>query len=67
METAGNQKLRLKKALQYNGRKDYLFALKQEWETYKYIQQQIKQTDAEINRLLKQIIEKKRRQKTTLY
>lgn len=48
----------IEKALQYNGRKDYLFALKQEWETYKYIQQQIEQTDAEINNLLKQIIEK---------
>lgn len=48
----------IEKALQYNGRKDYLFALKQEWRTYKYIQQQIEQTDAEINNLLKQIIEK---------
>lgn len=48
----------IEKALQYNGRKDYLFALKQEWETYKYIQRQIEQTDAEINNLLKQIIEK---------
>lgn len=48
----------IEKALQYNGRKDYLFALKQEWETYKYIQQQIEQIDIEINNLLKQIIDK---------
>ena len=46
------------KALQYNGRKDYLFALKQEWESYKYIQQQIEQTDNEINSLLKNIVDK---------
>ena len=46
------------KALQYNGRKDYLFALKQEWESYKYIQNQIEQTDLEINNLLKNIIDK---------
>src|SRR5690554_1863937 len=46
------------KALQYNGRKDYLFALKQEWESYKYIQKQIEQTDNEINNLLKNIVDK---------
>lgn len=46
------------KALQYNGRKDYLFALKQEWETYQYIQKQINQTDNEINDLLKYIVDK---------
>jgi len=46
------------KALQYNGRKDYLFALKQEWESYKYIQKQIEQTDLEINNLLKNIVDK---------
>lgn len=46
------------KALQYNGRKDYLFTLKQEWESYKYIQKQIQQTDLEINSLLKNIVEK---------
>ena len=46
------------KALQYNGRKDYLFALKQEWESYKYIQKQIQQTDLEINSLLKNIVDK---------
>jgi hypothetical protein len=46
------------KALQYNGRKDYLFALQQEWDTYKYIQQQIVQTDLEINNLLTSIVEK---------
>jgi len=46
------------KALQYNGRQDYLFALKQEWEGYQYIQQQISQTDSQINNLLKNIVEK---------
>jgi hypothetical protein len=46
------------KALQYNGRKDYLFALQQEWDTYKYIQQQIVQTDLEVNNLLTSIVEK---------
>ena len=34
------------KALQYNGRADYLFALKQEWETYLHIQKQITEVDA---------------------
>lgn len=46
------------KALQYNGRKDYLFALKQEWDNYKYIQKQVEQTDIEINDLLKHIVDK---------
>ena len=46
------------KALQYNGRKDYLFALSQEWESYQHIQSQIKNTDAQINQLLKDIIDK---------
>lgn len=46
------------RALQYNNRQDYLFALKQEWETYKYIQKQIEQTDLEINDLLKHIVQK---------
>lgn len=46
------------KALQYNGRQDYLFALKQEWDAYQYIQNQINQTDLEIDNLLKNIIDK---------
>jgi hypothetical protein len=46
------------KALQFNGRKDYLFALKQEWESYQYIQKQIEQTDIEISSLIEQIIDK---------
>lgn len=33
------------KALQYNGRQDYLFALQQEWSTYEHLQKQIRQTD----------------------
>lgn len=44
------------KALQYNGRTDYLFALKQEWKTYLHLQKQIDETDKEINHLLKNII-----------
>ena len=46
------------KALQYNGRKDYLFALQQEWQSYLHLQSQIKQTDEQINTLLKDIIDK---------
>jgi len=46
------------KALQYNGREDYLFALKQEWDNYKYVQAQISQTDSEIEKLLKKLIDK---------
>jgi transposase len=46
------------KALQYNGRNDYLFALSQEWDSYKHLQQQIKDTDRQINLLLKNIIDK---------
>lgn len=46
------------KALQYNGRDDYLFALKQEWETYLHIQKQIEAVDKEIKKLLEDIIEK---------
>jgi transposase len=46
------------KALQYNGREDYLFAFTQEWESYQHIQSQIKNTDAQINQLLKNIIDK---------
>lgn len=44
------------KALQYNGREDYFFALKQEWKTYLHLQKQIDETDKEIKRLLKKII-----------
>src|SRR5699024_8025008 len=40
------------KALQYNGRNDYLFALKQEWASYQNVQQQIKETDKQIKQLL---------------
>lgn len=44
------------KALQYNGREDYFFALKQEWKTYLHLQKQINETDKEIKKLLKKII-----------
>ena len=51
------------KALQYNGRKDYFFALKQEWKTYLHLQKQIDETDKEINRLLKSIIQNDEKKK----
>lgn len=44
------------KALQYNGREDYFFALKQEWKTYLHLQKQIDETDKELKKLLKNII-----------
>ncbi len=46
------------KALQYNGREDYMFALKHEWNTYLHIQKQIEEVDAEIKKLLEEIIDK---------
>ena len=46
------------KALQFNGRKDYLFALQQEWNSYRHLQQQIEDTDFKIDQLLKEFIEK---------
>ena len=46
------------KALQYNGRDDYMFALKHEWETYQHIQKQMGEVDLQINQLLKDIIDK---------
>ena len=54
------------KALQFNGREDYFFALKQEWKTYLHLQNQIDETDKEIKKLLKGIIkndENKKHQK----
>lgn len=45
------------KALQYNGRKDYLFALTQEWNTYQHLQLQIQGTDSQIKELLDEIID----------
>src|SRR5690606_15238098 len=39
-------------ALQSNGRKDYLFALQQELETYDHLQQKIEQCDVEIEKKL---------------
>jgi transposase len=46
------------KALQYNGREDYMFALKHEWNTYLHIQKQIEEVDAQIKKLLEEIIDK---------
>ena len=45
------------KALQSNGRKDYMFALKQELETFGHLQKKIEQCDIEIEKMLNQIIE----------
>ena len=45
------------KALQSNGRKDYMFALKQELETFGHLQKKMEQCDIEIEKMLNQIIE----------
>ncbi len=46
------------KALQYNGRDDYFFALKQEWETYHHLQNQITEVDKQIKKHLSDVINK---------
>lgn len=45
------------KALQSNGRRDYLFALQQELDTYRYLQNKIEQCDVEIQNMLNEIID----------
>ncbi len=45
------------KALQSNGRQDYLFTLKQELETYDHLQNKISQCDIEIEQMLNKIID----------
>lgn len=45
------------KALQYNGREDYFFALKQEWETYLHLQSQKDQVDVQIKKHLEETID----------
>jgi transposase len=45
------------KALQSNGREDYLFALKQELDTYDHLQNKIEQCDIEIQKMLNKIID----------
>lgn len=44
------------KALQTNGRKDYLFGLTQEYRMYQYLQEQVKECDREIERMLNEQI-----------
>lgn len=44
------------KALQSNGRKDYLFALQQELDTYDHLQRKIDDCDKEIEKMLDEII-----------
>lgn len=46
------------KALHSNNRKDYLFALKQELDTYGYLQKKIVECDLEIEKQLNKIIDK---------
>jgi transposase len=56
------------KALHGNNRVDFLFGLKQEFESYKFYQKKIKACDKEIDRFLKQELKKhpeKKRLKTT--
>lgn len=47
----------MQKALQSNGRKDYLFALKQEYQMYQNLQNQIKDCDIEIKKILQDQID----------
>jgi len=46
------------KALQYNKREDYFFALTQEWETYLHLQKQLEQVDVQIKKHLEEVIDK---------
>jgi len=46
------------RALQYNGRADYYFAMKQEWKTFLHLQGQIDELDAEIKKTLRGIVSK---------
>ncbi len=46
----------ISKALQFNGRKDYYFAMEQEWETYEHLRNQIEKTDLAIKKLLEGIV-----------
>ncbi len=48
----------IEKALQYNGREDYYFALKQEWNTYLHLQKQIDEVDKQIKKHLADVIDK---------
>lgn len=46
------------KALQYNGREDYYFALQHEWNTYLHLQKQIDEVDIQIKKHLTDVIDK---------
>jgi len=46
------------KALQYNGREDYYFALQHEWKTYLHLQVQIDEVDVQIKKHLSDVIDK---------
>lgn len=45
------------KALQYNGREDYFFALSQEWDTYLHLQKQLTAIDKQIKAHLEKTID----------
>ncbi len=51
-----NQKWEIAKALQSNGRKDYLYGLKQEYQLYVTFQQKMKECDVGIENLLNEQI-----------
>jgi len=46
------------KALEYNGREDYYFALQHEWKTYLHLQTQIDEVDVQIKKHLTDVIDK---------
>ena len=61
-------KQEIAKALHGNNREDYLFGLRQEYDSYKFFQRKIKACDKEIERLIKSEIKKspeKKKLKTT--
>lgn len=45
------------KALHGNNREDFLFGLKQEFDSYQFLQKQLKQCDKQINRFIKQYLD----------
>lgn len=45
------------KALQTNGRNDYMFSLKHEWKQFQFTQNQLAECDVEIEKLLRTIVE----------
>ena len=54
--------IEIEKALQYNGREDYYFALQQEWKTYLHLQNQIDEVDVQIKNHLTDVIDNDKKQ-----